>query len=123
MILTLGKLWINRIDTGEAISGWSAQERSQSFQQALEVKTYANGRRRSVTAKGEQGELGFRLQMVDQTTKDLMRTWIGISVQVRDHRGQKWFGVFASVDAGEYMEPTLYNVGFTLQLTSVTEGV
>lgn len=121
--VALGKVWINRLDTGEAVSGYSAADRSQSFQMQLDVRTYASGRRRSVATRGEQGELSFRLQMVGQTTKDQLRTWAGSAVQVRDHRGQKWFGVFNGIDISEYMEPTIYTAGFTLQLTTVDEGV
>jgi hypothetical protein len=123
MILSLSQVWINRLDTGQAISGYSEAGRSQQFQMQLDVRTYASGRRRAISTRGEQGEVTFRLQVVDKTTKDLLRTWAGIAVQVRDHRGQKWFGVFNGVDVGEWMDPGIYNVGFTLQLTTVNEGV
>lgn len=122
-LLALDKVWINRLDTGEAISAPSAPDRGQTFATQLEVRTYANGRRRSISARGEQGTLTFRLVPVSRDTKDLLRTWAGVAVQVRDNRGQKWYGVFAGVDVGEFLQVGMYTASITLQTTTVTEEV
>lgn len=121
--LALTKLWINRLDTGEAVSAQSSRDRSQAYTTELSVRTYASGRRRAITTAGEHGELTFRLAPVSLATIATLRTWVGVAVQVRDHRGQKHFGVFAGTSITEYMEPSLYSVGFTLQTITFTEGV
>lgn len=122
-ILPLTKLWINRLDTGEAVSGATGRGRSQSFAMDLSVRTYASGRRRAISTAGEAGEVPFTLVQctLDQVTT--LRSWKGISVQVRDHRAQKWFGVFGEINVSEYMRPDLYSLTFTLRLVTFTEGV
>lgn len=122
-ICTLTRLWINLTATGEAISGASGRERAQAFETAGEIRQYANGRRRAISVIGEAGTMSFTLVSLDLTTKDKLRGWAGQAVQVRDHRGQKWFGVFFSLSVGEYMRPDLYSASFTLNTTSATEGV
>lgn len=122
-VLALQRLWLNRMDTGEAVSGASARDRTQAFSMELAVRTYANGRRRAIGTVGEVGEIPYTLQMADLATVSRLRTWVGINVQVRDHRGQKWFGVFAGLAVAEYMRPDLYRVSFTLLTTTTTEGV
>jgi hypothetical protein len=121
--VTLNKLWINRVDSGEAVSGASGRDKDQSFSMALDVRTYASGRRRAVSTVGEVGSLPFTLVAVNLATKEKLRGWVGLLVQVRDNRGQRWFGVFAGIEVREYMRPDLYAVSFTLLTTTYTEGV
>jgi hypothetical protein len=124
VILTLTRTWINLLSTGEAISAATVRgSRTQVYNNAVEVRTYANGRRRSIAAVGEDGEISFQLTLLDQATKDKLRTWASQAVQVRDWRGQKWFGVFANVDVGEYTPATLYSATLTLMTTTTVEGV
>ncbi len=122
-VLVLDRVWINRLDTGEAISARTDPDRTQTFERGLDVREYANGRMRAVSTGGERGEIPLRIVAIDQATKDLLRTWAGLAVQVRDHRGQRWFGTFKGVSVGEYAEPGLYSAGFALQLLTVVEGV
>lgn len=122
-VLILDRLWINRMETGEAISARTARERPQTHTTPVEIRTYANGRQRAIASAGHRGELGFRLVDLTLPTVTRLRAWQGLTVQVRDHRGQRWHGVYASVEVGEYMTPTLYSAAITLQLVTVTEGV
>ena len=119
----LDRLWINRTDTGEAVSAYTARDRGQSFAVDLDVRTYANGRRRAISVAGEIGEIPYTLDMLSLATVTLLRSWVGVNVQVRDHRGQKWFGVFAGVQVGEHFEPGRYRATITLQTTTTAEGV
>jgi hypothetical protein len=122
--LTLNKLWINRLDTGEAISAPTERgSRSQKWTNGLEVRQYANGRNRSIGTTGEQGAISYKLLLISQATYEQLRTWKGIAVQVRDHRGQKWFGVFGEVDVDEYLPSGLYSATVTLLVITATEGV
>lgn len=121
--VTLDRVWINRTDTGDAISAQSGQDRTQSFAMDLSVRTYANGRRRAVTTVGEAGEIPYTLAMVSLATVTQLRSWVGAHVQVRDARGQKWFGVFAGVEVAEWPEYQIYRATITLQTVTTVEGV
>jgi len=123
-VLILNKLYINRVDTGELISGASGRGRTQAFgSPAYENRSYANGRQRTVSAVGETGHIPYTLIRMDLATCLKLRLWKKITVQVRDHRGQKWFGTFGAVDISEYMPADLYAASFTLDLVTFTEGV
>jgi hypothetical protein len=60
---------------------------------------------------------------LDFAKKESLIDWLGISVQMRDHRGNKWFGIFYGIDVAEYMRPDLYSATITLQVTTTVEGV
>ena len=124
-ILLLDRLWLNRMDTGEAISARTDPDRSQSFTTETAVRTYANGRRRAISTVGEAGELTYTLIQLDLPTVTQLRSWAGanVNVQARDHRGQKWFGVFAAVQVGEYKDPGRYKASITVLTTTTVEGV
>lgn len=123
-VLVLDKLWINRVDTGEAIAAISSpSDRSQQHVTPVVVREYASSRLRAISTGGTRGQFTWRLVAIDQATKDKLISWEGAAVQVRDYRGQRWFGVFADVDVTEYESPTMYTAGFTLQTITVVEGV
>lgn len=122
-ILTLNRLWLNRLDTGEAISGASARERGTGYSMEGSVRTYASGRRRAVATAGLQVEVQRRMIALDWATKEELVSWLGVSCQMRDHRGNKWFGVFFAVDVGEYMRPDLYSAAITLLTVTTEEGL
>lgn len=122
-ILVLDKLWLNRVDTGEAIAGWSGRDRSTGYGVDGAVRTYASGRRRAISTAGVQGEVSRTMAYLDLATTDRLVTWLGAQVLMRDHRGQRWYGVFFNVAVSEYMLPTLYAATITLQTTTTVEGV
>lgn len=120
--LTLDRVWINRMDSGEAVAAYS-WDRSQGYDQDGTVETYAGGRQRSITVEGERGTFSVTLRDVSLATVELLRSWIGLGVQVRDHRGQRWFGVFHAVNPSEHKDPTLYDAAITVRTVTVVEGV
>lgn len=119
--LTLTKLWLNRMDSGTAVSAQSSG-RGQTFDQAGAVRTYAGGRQRASMTAGERGTFTFRLEDLSLTTVTLLRTWKGRDVQMRDYRGQRLFGVFFAVSIIERKEPALYVAEITLQVVTAVEG-
>ena len=123
--VTLTKLWINRVDTGEAISANSDRGKEQAFSTEHGPRRYASGRMRNIGTKGESGSLPYTLIRVSLTTKELLREWArdAILVQVRDNRGQKWFGTFAGVDVLEEFEASWYDVRVVLRTVTHVEGV
>ena len=122
-ILLLDRLWLNRLDTGETIAGASGREPSSSYSMEGQVRTYASGRRRAITTEGLKTEVTRSMIALSFDTKELLVTWLGASIQMRDYRGNKWFGVFFEVAVGEYMRPDLYQAAITLQGTTTVEGV
>lgn len=121
--LTLTKLFINLLATGQAVSGSSDPSRTQQHDMQGEVRTYAGGRQRSVTQEGVRGTFGFQLVAVSKTDVDTLTSWIGQTVTVRDHRGQRFVGVYYGVEIGEYPDPLLWSAGIQLNAVTVSEGV
>jgi hypothetical protein len=121
--LTLNKLWLNRLDTGEAISAWTGDGRPQLHDMDGKVRTYGGGRQRSVATEGERGQFAFTLRDVSLATVTQLRAWKNLPIQARDHRGQRFFGVYYAVAPIEAKDPALYDVSITLRVVSVDEGV
>jgi hypothetical protein len=117
--LTLTKVFVNRLDTGQAVAGQSGVERSREHGIEGEVRTYAGGRQRAVTRAGEQGKFEFSLRFLPAATVELLRTWVGVPVLVRDWRGQAFYGVFFRVPITEHRSPVDYDVQITLMTTTV----
>ncbi|MET8908392.1 hypothetical protein [Micromonospora sp. NPDC004551] len=123
-ILNLTQVWINRLDTGEAVSAYSAPGRDRSQSKQGEVRTYAGGRQRAITKAGARGAFDFTLRRVTLAQVELLESWIGIPVQVRDHRGQRFFGVFFEVPAVEHQDDrNRYDVPLALRTITAAEGV
>lgn len=120
--LTLRALWVTNLATGGQVSAPSGRGRDESYEQAVEVRTYANGRRRSIGQAGEVGTFGFTLLRLVRADVETLRLWVGDLVQVRDNKGRRLFGVYAAVPVTEYMDPR-YNVGIKLTAVTYTEGV
>ena len=122
-ILQLDRVWVNRLDTGEAVSAISGRNRPQNHGLAGEVRTYAGGRQRAISVAGERSQFEVTLRLVSLATITLLRTWKGIPVQVRDHRGQLFVGVFFDVRVLEHASPTEYDVALPVRVVTTVEGV
>lgn len=123
-VLNLTKVWINRIDTGEAISAQSGIDRPMSKEIMGDVRQYAGGRQRSFTQLGTSGQWQVPLRDITLSTVEMLEEWMGQTVQVRDHRGQIFYGVFFAVPRREHKgAPTLYDVTLTFRLVTVPDGV
>lgn len=119
--LTLTKVWVNRVDTGEALSAPSSG-RSRAHSLAGEVRSYAGGRQRSIVVEGERGTFAFTLLRLTLDQVETLRSWTGVTVQVRDHRGQRFFGVYYDVGITEYKDD-YYSVSISLATVTTDEGV
>ena len=120
--LTLTKVWINRLDTGDAVSAQS-YDRSQGYDMDGDVETYAGGRQRAVSVEGERGTFACTLRRVSLATVVTLRQWKGIALQARDHRGQLWVGVCFVVTPIELPESAWYDVALTVRTVDAPEGV
>ncbi|MBM0257046.1 hypothetical protein [Micromonospora sp. 4G55] len=120
--LILSRVWINRLDTGEAVNAQS-WDRTQDYDMDGDVGTYAGGRQRSISVEGERGSFGCTLRRVSLATILTLREWKGLPVQVRDHRGQLWVGVYLRVVPIEQSDPAWYDAALTVRTVDAPEGV
>lgn len=89
-----------------------------------EVRTYASGRRRSVSRVGRARSLPIAFDVVGQ--RDLLaliKSWCGLVVFVRDPRGRKVWGVYYSVTVKEAIVVDKAEVSFTLTEITYDESV
>jgi hypothetical protein len=120
----LTKVWINRLPTGEAVSAQSSPGRSHGHGLQGEVRAYAGGRQRSFSAEGESTTVPVQLRDVSWATLLTIRSWAGLAVQLRDHRGQNWTGVYFAQDVIDRdNEIALHDVTITLQTITYPEEV
>jgi len=123
--LTLTAVWVNLVASGAGVSAQSDDSRAREYADAGEVRTYGEGRQRAVTAEGERGSFGFTLVDVTEDEITTLRDWKSQLVQVRDHRGRKFYGVYFSLSVSEprvLLAANTYTVGVTVQFTTYTEG-
>jgi hypothetical protein len=122
--LTLTAVWVNLVATGQAVSGVSGRGRAESYEYPGEVRTYAGGRRRSITSAGELGSYGVSLFNVPRSTVETLRTWAGQTVQVRDNTGRRFVGVFFKVDVADPPPGlSLWDCSFALNVVTYAEAV
>lgn len=121
--LTLTKTFVNLMSTGAAVSGQTARSRGEAYTQPGEVRTYAGGRRRAITSVGETGTYTFTLLLISRASTELLRAWKGQLVQVRDHKGRLFVGVFFATPVEEIVSRATWNVSITLSTVSYDEGV
>jgi hypothetical protein len=121
--LHLSKVWITHVASGVSVAAWSA-DRSGSRSVPGEVRTYAGGRRRAVVAEGVTGSVPFRLRSVPSADIATLESWFGQLIRWRDHRGQKFYGTFFSVERSERKDMIdLYDLSLTLEEMTYTEEV
>lgn len=111
--LQLRQLWINLASTGEGISAATAPGRKRSHALDGDVRTFAGGRQRAIVKEGIKKRFDFTVIRVSFTTLLKLEDWAGQEVQIRDHRGQRFYGMYFEVDTTEYKDP-LYAAGITL---------
>lgn len=123
--LTLTAVWINLVASGEDVSAASDDSRSREYSATGEVRTYGEGRQRSVSSEGERGSFTFTLVDVTEDQITTLREWAGQLVQVRDYRGRRFFGTYYAVQVGEprvLRAAGTYTAGIALQFLTYTEG-
>lgn len=121
--LALTKTFVNLVATGEAVSAQTGRPRSEQYEMTGQVRTYAGGRRRSITSVGEVGKYAFRMVLVPRTSVDLLRDWAGQLVQVRDHVGRKFVGVYYGISIDELVAESTWNIAIDLTVVTADEGV
>lgn len=121
--LNLTKVFVNLVSTGEFVSGQSARGRPEDYKANVSVRTYAGGRRRAIVVPGVEATFGFTLLLVPRSTVETLRQWAGQQVQVRDHKGRVFYGVYDKVSVAEIVSRTTWNVSIELQVVTAEPGV
>ena len=121
--LQLTKTFVTLVSTGISVSGQTARDRPEAYSIPIEVRTYGTGRRRSVAQLGELGTYAFTMLLVPRATVDTLRSWVGQTVQVRDNKGRRFFGVYGGVTATEIVSRTTWHVSMSLTVVTTVEGV
>lgn len=121
--LSLTKTYVNLVSTGAAVSGQSGRGRGEEYAADGEVTTFAGGRRRSITAVGVATKYTFRLLFLPRASVDLLQAWQGQLVQVRDHKGRRFFGVYHQVAVDEIVSRSTWHVAIGLIAVTSDEGV
>ncbi|WBB94177.1 hypothetical protein [Verrucosispora sp. WMMC514] len=120
--ITLNRVWINLVASGEAIAAYSA-DRGRSAAVQGETRTYGGGRRRAVTQQGHTDTTTFTLRRITTAQRDRLRDWLGQQIMWRDYRGQLAVGVLFDIEVREYKtEIDLYDVTTTLHEVTWAEG-
>jgi hypothetical protein len=88
-----------------------------------EVRTYAGGRRRSVTRAGAPNSLALSCDVIGRSTLNTLRGWKGQTLLYRDPRGRKLYGVFYRLGVSENITADLATVSFTLERVTRLEAV
>jgi hypothetical protein len=121
--IALDRVWINLWPSGESVAAQST-DRTRSTEAQGEVRTYAGGRQRSITKEGVGRQFAFTLRMVTWVQIQTLESWIGRTVQVRDHRGTRYFGVFQAVTPVEIRGLTVeWDCQIAVREVTVVEGV
>lgn len=121
-MIILKEMWITLLATGQMMSSPTVGDESE-VSLTGEVRQFAGGRFRYVGRTGVGGRLDRTLRAVPQRLTELMEEWIGQTVLLRDHRGQRWWGIFKTVGRRNIKGTTLYDVSITVELVSQDEGV
>lgn len=120
-MVTLHEVWINLLSTGEAVHAYSS-DRGRVTGMTGDVRQYAGGRQRAVSTEGVKGQFTFKLRDVTDDDIELLKSWYGDPVCVRDYRGRVYFGVFWSLTETERGHIELYDVALTVQEITYVVG-
>lgn len=119
--LTLSRMWINLLDTGAAVSAYSA-DRSEDEGVNGDVVTFAGGRQRAILSEGTNRTYTFKLRDVVDADVATLKSWNGRSVCVRNDRGLRIFGVYFDLKIDERKTKGYYDVSMTVTQISYQEG-
>lgn len=121
-ILTLTKAWLNLLDTGVGVSFYTGKEKSLTRSIKGEVRQYASGNQRAISAKGVKGVFSFTAMRLTQTNIDTLDTWLGQAVIYRDTRSRAIFGVFFDLSTTDNSNPNYFTASITLNQVTYVEG-
>ena len=95
---------------------------TESFVQSIpsQVRVYANGRRRAITAPGDSITVTVTSRRLDRDDYNSLTAFLGQPVLFRDQFGRVVYGMFSSISGGEQRQRPDYVVDVTVALSEVT---
>lgn len=121
--LALTKVFVNLMASGQSVSYQSSPGRAQTYKVNGNVNTYGTGRQRGVAIAGEAGQYAFVLRLVSAADLLILRSWQAQTVEVRNHKGERYVGTYFEVNAVEYFTEPSYDVTITLLTVTAPDGV
>lgn len=122
-IVVLTRLWVNLVSTGEAVSAEHKPYAPRTASVDGQVERYAGGRLRGTYQLGTAYTLPFTLLRCDLAIVEKLESWIGQVVQVRDWRGQRFYGQYWQVATSPRRPFDMYEPTIQLETISRDEGV
>ena len=89
------------------------------------VRFYAGGRARVITTANRSAAFPLTLQLLSDADLDLLASWAGRLLLLRDGAGRRTFGTFLSLDVTDYWDPegTLHDASLTFTELTYSEAV
>lgn len=115
--LTLDRFWVNLMSDGSAVAAFTEPKRTRRTSVVGDVRTYAGGRRRAVSAEGVEVTYDVTLVRLTDAQAKTLESWLGRPTQIRDHRGQRYVGTFFTLTVSEHPDWG-YRASFTFQGTT-----
>lgn len=128
MMVALTKVWVTNVTTGDMVGAQSDPTRTWKSTVDGSVRKYAGGRMRAVGSLGHAIAWTLTLVELTQAQCEQLETWMaqGVTVFVRDARGQSMYGTFFELDRTENfgVYPTAtYTATMEIDRVDVVEGV
>jgi len=103
----------------------SFPQRGSKSDTAGEVRFYAGGRSRVITSANRSATFPLTLQLLSDDDLDLLTSWSGRVLLLRDGEGRRTFGTYLSLDVTDWWDAdgTLHDVAFTFTQLSYDEAV
>ena len=124
--VTLDELWIHEVsDLSSFVNCYMGSLTEQSGMTG-EVRRYANGVTRAITTLGTHRQVKVELPFLARTDLDLLESWAGTPVMIRDPLGRKVFGTYFTIEVEERPigdVTTVLRASFDLSALSLSEAV
>lgn len=122
--LLLTQLWINLVVTGDGFGSYHSAGDPDVAEMSGRSTMNSGGRQRTIVQEGVMGTWAVTLRQVSVANTELLRTWLGQTVLIRDHRGRRMYGTLLSVPRTPLKDLLdNYDVDLVLQLVTVDENV
>ena len=117
--------WITDPTTGVSVQVWKT-ERAETDDLDVEVRSYANGRRRIISTPAQKRDTPLTLRGVSDADLTTLRGWRGRLLLLRDAQGWRRWGTYAGLASTSiYPAPhePVYEVSLTFQHSDYHEEI
>src|SRR6266498_2626908 len=124
MLVSLQKMWLSDVATGDTFGWYTDDSRDQTFNTRGTVRFYSGGRQRAIGPAGVSGLWKFTLMQMTQAEVETLKIWLSSSALIfaRDHRGRASYGKFFDVNVTENKDDGTYRASIELHGIDVIDG-